>query len=105
MKIAIILMLSLFMQSCMISFKKNSTPAKNPPPSAKIIEFQQVDGDKNGVISEEEVKAYNKLEKAKKSEPDIYTPLMFLVIIAGLIILICAGPRLYIFILRLFKNK
>ena len=93
------------MQSCIIGFKKNLTPIKNLPPSAEIIEFQQVDGDRDGVISKEEVEAYNRLENSKKSETDIFTPLIYLGIIAGLIILICSIPRLHKFILRFFKNK
>tara|TARA_B100001094_G_scaffold220856_2_gene214917 strand:- start:3492 stop:3809 length:318 start_codon:yes stop_codon:yes gene_type:complete len=105
MRILTVVILSLFLQSCMISLKRSATTTNNPPPTAQTIEFSQVDIDKDGTISKEEVESYNHLENKRKSEPNISTPLMFLGAIIALIVLICGGHKAANFILGVFKNK
>ena len=89
----------------MISLKRSATTTNNPPPTAQTIEFSQVDIDKDGTISKEEVESYNHLENKKKSEPNILKPLMFLGGIVALIVFICGGHKATNFILGAFKKK
>jgi hypothetical protein len=92
-------------QSCGVSFSRKSSPADNPPPTAKVIEFDRVDLNNDGRITKEEAENYNSLEKAKKSQPNLSGPLAFSAIIVLLIFIICGGPKAYNFILSLFRKK
>jgi len=105
MKTITILLLIILTQSCMVSLKRSNSTVKNPPPSAKIIKFEQVDADQDGFISKKEAESYNNLEKDKKSGANTSEPLIFFGFIVAAIFGICAAPKIYKFISKFFKNK
>jgi hypothetical protein len=105
MRATFLILLCLVLQSCGISLLRNKDSYRNPPPTVEVIKFDNVDSNNDGKITEQEVESYNSSKTARESRPNIKFPLYFLGIIGGLIILICAGPKILKFILGLFKNK
>lgn len=97
----ILVSLFLLAQSC--SFKNTSSKAHNPPPSIEQINFGEVDKNKDGSISKEEVEEYNTSEKCEKI--NISTPILYLSILSIIILLICGYKKIHTFLRSVFVKK
>tara|TARA_B110000495_G_C22920424_1_gene537713 strand:+ start:443 stop:760 length:318 start_codon:yes stop_codon:yes gene_type:complete len=105
MKLAIIIILSLSLQSCMTGLYKNKKALKNPQLAAETIQFNQVDLNKDGTISKDEVLSYNDTKKTKNTPLNLTGPLAIMAGICALIFAICSAGKIKVLIFRLFKKK
>lgn len=78
-----------------VKYNMPKAPPNNSPREVQIVDFQIIDANDDGNISENEANTYNAIVEKKSSQYDVSIVLYYFALLMGLMFFACLSPWLW----------